>query len=93
MTAPNAGAKAELIGTYLEILCYGTSRCRAYYEIQVDSLTGSPGIYLVVFYKCLGVLGAKYIEGRPTATLLCTAFTIFALVTVVSRLIRSSLSK
>ena len=51
------------------------------------SITGlSPyhaGVYLVVFYKCLRVLGEKYLEGRPTAILLGTALTIFVLVTVV----------
>ncbi|KAJ3529271.1 hypothetical protein NM688_g7876 [Phlebia brevispora] len=40
------------------------------------------GVYLVVFYKCLTVLGAKYVDGRPTCILLCTALSIFALVTV-----------
>lgn len=36
-----------------------------------------------MFYKCLTVLGARYTEGRPTSVLLCTALSIFALVTVV----------
>ena len=40
-------------------------------------------MYLMVFYKCMQVLGAKYTEGRPTAVLLTTALLIFTLVTMV----------
>ena len=48
-------------------------------------LTRRAGMYLMVFYKCMQVLGAKYTEGRPTAVLLTTALLIFTLVTMVRR--------
>ncbi|KAI0083620.1 hypothetical protein BDY19DRAFT_1060844 [Irpex rosettiformis] len=60
--SPENNVRAELVGTFVEILLYG--------------------IYLVVFCKCLQVLRIKYLEGRPTTVMTCTAITIFALVTI-----------
>ncbi len=42
------------------------------------------GAYLVIFLRCLAVLHKKYIRGQSVKYLLCTAVTLFALVTLVS---------
>lgn len=80
--ASNASAKAELIGTLLEILLYGARSDRL--RVKAKSTDGDIiGIYLVVFCQCLKVLYNKWSEGRPSAILGITALSIFALVTVV----------
>jgi len=74
---------AELIGTFLETFGYGL----LFSELSLlnaDSVRCGPGVYVVIFPKCLDILRKKDVKRGLMSYLLATMWISFALITVVS---------
>jgi len=75
---------AELIGTFLETFAYGLSffECVSVSLLDTDSVR-YPGVYLVIFPKCLAILRKKDAKRGLMPYLLATMWIGFVLTTVV----------